>query len=36
MRDLTKVASALLLIAFGVAPRALAKDTYPGDGLAPT
>ncbi len=36
MRDLTTVAAALLLIAFGVAPRALAKDNYPGDGLDPT
>ncbi len=36
MRGLTRVAAALLLIAFGGSPRALAGDNYPGDGLDPT
>ncbi len=36
MRGLTRVAAALLLIAFGAFPGALAGDNYPGDGLDPT
>ena len=36
MRGLTRVAAALLFLAFGVAPWALAKDSYPGDGHDPT